>query len=659
MEVIFTNYFSAGVSWNKLISEMPTNDAGQKFRIRVRNTFLQVARYLFSEEHKDGCCHSLPGGSEFFDENQQAEIINIFTNHVPDSVPFNLQVILPTEATLGNIIFAIAPHYEIISAEEFTNATYIQFGVIPDISTVQNIIASYIEPEKIENVLLSKKISQNVILTDDGQMLTSIQPNEIIVSKNSGQFATIIAAINFLNTLQDKAVIIRVYPGVYFETESINLPDYACLIGEGSAGNTIIIGLHTGPIINTRSFNFVKNLNLVGGSVGINHDGSNASSFSLVKDCMIKIANSTGISISGGVGSLSVSHISIYADQQAIPAGKGVVIDNGSFIASELIIQAQVIEGLDFVNGLGTLDLVSIYYAQKGLYCTGSTKIKGTLVNLVDCHTGLHLCSNEGSQEKSHVCLNYLHIDRATVDIQFDALSNLEIYSGHIDPDKIIKNVPANLTGNFYTEDEGVQQNIIGNNHVHGSLNFLPNEPFSTSHLSFFENYILLPENAFSFKSNTPITEIFAWSGTDWTAVKFVTYKSFYWLSLDFTTTATTINSIQGFWIKITGDPFAEIEFSKDSIMIAGPEVFYLNRARKLKTIYLTTGNFLTPPGADTSTAYKIIIKANVGITVNGTFYPQNYVETTAVWTQTALQNFTYSVSGLSLLAVSYYELYY
>ena len=94
---------------------------------------------------------------------------------------------------------------------------------------------------------------------------------------------------------------------------------------------------------------------------------------------MIKIAGTTGISISGGVGSLSVSHISIYADQRATPSGTGAIVNGGSLIASELIIQAQVTTGLEFINGLGTLDLVSVYYAQRGLCCSGSTKIKGTL----------------------------------------------------------------------------------------------------------------------------------------------------------------------------------------------------------------------------------------------------------------------------------------
>ncbi len=661
MEVIFTEYFAAGVSWTKLISELPINDKGQKFRIRVKNTVLQVARYLFAEEHKDGCCHSLPGGSEYFDEQQQTELKNIFNAHLPDATPFHAQFTPPQNSTLSGIISALIPQFEINSAEEYETVIYIHFKTIPDLNAVNNIIASYQEPEKMETVLFSKKASQNVIITNSGEFLTSIQPNELIVSKNSGQFTSIIAAIAFLNTLQDKAVIIRVYPGVYFEPETITLPDYTCLIGEGSAGNTTIVGAHAGPVINTNAFNFVKNLNIVGGSIGINHNGSNAAAFSLVKDCMIKIASTTGISVSGGVGSLSVSHISIYADQQSAPAGIGVTISGGSFIASELIIQAQVTTGLDFTNGLGTLDLVSVYYAQSGMRCSGSTKIKGTLVNLVDCQTGLHISSTLRVDENPHICLNYLHIDRAIIDIQTDAAANLEFYSGHIDPDKIIKNTLVNISGNFYTEDEGVQQNIVGRNHVHGSLNFLNDEKFATRHLTIFENYFILPENGAGLSlaqgANERIEEMSVWSGTEWQPIKFVNYKNHYWLPLTITHQKTTINGIEDFWIK-TDKQLTEIEYSADSQLLAGPETFYLNRARKKKIIYPTSGCFITPIGADTTEPYKIIIKANMGITINGTFFAQNYVETTAAWTATDLQTFSYTATNITLLAIIYNKLF-
>lgn len=681
MEVIFNTYFANGVSWDKLMGEMPTNDKGQKYRIRIKNNLLQVARYLFEEEHKEGCCHNLPGGSEYFDEVLQNEIKNIFINHVPNTIPFYLQITIPPNATLGGIISALLAQYEIISAEEFTDAfAYIHFGVLPDLQTVQNIISNYEEPEKADSVYFSKKASQNIIASNTGEFLTSIQPNEIIVSKNSGQFTTIAAALEFLKTLQDKSVIIKIYPGIYFENATLDLPNYVCLIGEGSAGNTTIIGTHTGPVINTHAFNFVKNLNIIGGSVGINHDGSDPASFSLIKDCMIKIAGTTGIVVSGGVGSLSVSHISIYADLSPTlfpfstvkGTGKGVIINGGSFIASELIIQAQVEEGLDFKDGLGTLDLVSVYYAQKGLCCSGKTKIKGTLVNLVDCHTGLNICSPSPPQsggENPQICLNYLHIDRATIDIQTDAAADLEIYSGHIDPDKVIKNVPVNLTGNFYTNDEGVQQNIIGNNHVHGSINFLPNEKFATKHLTLFENYFILPQGGASFslpsfssplggeEENEKITQLFYWSGTVWTSLKFVNHDIFYWLPLEIPQQKTIINGIEDYWIK-TDILLKEIEFSIDSMMIKGAETFYLNRSRKKKIIYPTGSIFITPVGADTTAPYKIIIKANLGITVNGTFFAQNYVETTADWTATDLQSFTMTASGLTLLAIAYYELY-
>jgi hypothetical protein len=556
------------------------------------------------------------------------------------------------------------PHHDIYSIEDFESVKYLWCSQVEDAIIIYASLLNYSEPEKSENIILEKFPSKNILSSNTGDFLTSIQPNEIIVSKNSGQFTSILTALNYVNTLQDKAVIIRVYPGVYFETATLNLPDYVCLIGEGSAGNTIVIGVHTNPVINTHSFNFVKNLNIVGGSIGINHDGSNVNSFSLVKDCMIKIAGTTAISVSGGVGSLSVSHISIYADHQSAPAGTGVLINGSSFIASELIIQAQVEEGLNFQNGLGTLDLVSVYYAQKGICCSGSTKIKGTLVNLVDCYTGLHISSSSDenflSEERiPHICLNYLHIDRATVDIQSDALANLEIYSGHIDPDKVVKNVPVNLTGNFYTDDEGVQQNIIGNNHIHGSLNFLPNEKFATKHLTIFENYFIIPQGGASFilASSENITQLFCWSGTEWQTLKFVKNNNFYWLPLEISQQKTTINGIEDFWIKTNINP-TEIEFSTDSQLLSGPETFYLNRARKKKIIYPTGNTFITPAGADLTAPYKITIKANLGITINGIFFAQNLVETSAAWTETDLQSFTYSASGLSLLAITYYELF-
>lgn len=611
MQLIFNTYFSTGFSPSKLPYE-----------------------------------HQIFEDAIIFTENLP-EIITACENHVADAAPWVYQ--FTTTGSAASLISATGA----ASIEEFGNIKYLWFSVVPNLLALQTTLSNYSPPEEPETVVLEKFASKNILLTTGGELLTSVQPNEIIVSKNSGQFTSIVAAINYLNSLTDKNVIIRVYPGIYYETAPIELPDFVCLIGEGSAGNTTIVGVHGGSVIKTSAFNFVKNLHLIGGTIGLHHEGSNYNSFSLIKDCMIKISDTSiyGIKACCGLGSLTVSHLSLYAEVPA-PTTTAVFVEEGSFIASELIIQAAAAEGIRFLKGIGTLDLVSIYYAAKGICCEGSTIIKGTLLNLISCTTGLHIMP---AAETPHICVNYFHIDGSTTDILLDSKANLELYSGHIDPDKITKNVPNTLSGNFYTDDEGVQQNLLGRSHVHGSLTFLPDQKFSTGHLNIFENYIEI-KNYASFFCENSLTEIKYFNNSGWETVPFVTLRNFYWLPLDLPHTAQVINGISGNWLQVSAT-VTEAEFTGNSQMLIEDKTLYLNSARKKKELYPTGSTFIIPQGADTTMPYIIAIKANIGITCNGTYYPQNYIEVSAPWTE-GLQSFSYSATGLTMLAIKYYQLY-
>jgi len=613
MELKFSDYFSAGCSL------LAFGEAIQA-RVRLRGEALQITKHLFADEHKVGvnCCGPGIGDSE---DLVESEVILAAQNHIPNTVPFVFQKKMA--GTITNIIRACGAS----SGEEFGEIKYLWFGeTIPEVS---GLLDGYVEPEAPQSIVFQKLQSRNIIFGTTGDLLTSIQPNEIIVSKNSGQFTSIGAALAYLQTLVDKAVIIRVYPGIYVEAETISLPNYTCLIGEGSAGNTTIVGR-----LETHAFNFVKNFHIIG---SLHHDGDDSSSFSLVKDCMIKVIDGLGIKVCCGMGSLSVSHISVYAEVQG---AVGVKIESGSFIASEMILQLPGGTGLDFDGGSGTLDIISIYYTGVAIVCSGSVVIKGTLINIVDSVVGIHFPARGTGEPK--FCVNYLHIDRAQSDIVADAPCALELYSGHVDPEKIIKNVPIKLGGSFYSK----QQNIIGQNHVHGSLTFMgESDPVTVSAvLEGGRTKFSIGERILSFASTSVISEILGGGGLP---LKFVRAENFYWLPL---------NHAGPFEYSVAGQ--VEIEYLNDSTIIQGARIYHMGGSRKKKIIYPYGGSFITPGDADTSTPFVAKIRANIGITLGGEFFASGVAEKSFEWVESELQEFTFAANGITLLAVEYYSLF-
>lgn len=578
----------------------------------------------------------------------------ILQNHTADEAPYIL-------CYFGNYngISGIGD-----SIDYAQGALTITFNTIPNITEVNNFVNSFTPLPISRAIFLYDK--ENNIKTSSGETLIYIQPNEIIVSKNSGQYTSIIDAINYINTLSNKAVVIRVYPGTYIESAPIILPASANIIGEGSAGNTIIYGAHTGAVIITNDFNTIKNFNIVGGTTGILHNGANESAFALVKDCLIKQpASGYAIDVYGGLGSLVLGHVSIYADPITLGTWSGTAmrVTGGSLIMSETIVQAQVVNGIELINSKLTIDITSLYYCQNGISIKNDSQIKGTLVNLVSCYCGINVLANDIGFANSKIAINYLHIDGATVDINADTSATLELYSGHIDTRKIQNK--TNLCGIFTSLLSGkLHQTITGETIVDGYIRF----GLDIYGFSKYQNYIKLPSHITYFETTNIITAMeypFQNAGAtegDWTTLNFHREEDEYWLDLHYQPVETTINGQTGLWIRITGDTAGDYE-SANSIKMQDSEIKFLGNARKEETIYLATGitNFIIPDCADQSTEFEIIIMADAGITIEGEYFAgaeavkkKRFIP--QVKSFGSIQTIAYTATNITMLAIRYYR---
>ncbi len=616
----------------------------------------------------------------------ETEILNICDNHVPTGT--YVYAFFPQDMiTAAKLLNYLMPNYAITNVQITTEPVLLFFTSKPDMLALRSDLLNYQEPAETTSVFFEK--NNNLIKSDTGDLFYALQPDEVVVSKNAGTHTTITAALQYVNTLLNKAVIIRVFPGTYLETETIALPASACLTGEGSAGNTVIVGMHTGPVITTGDFNVVKNLHIMGGSVGIAHNGANSAAFTLMKDCLIKqptLTNSreelqgNAIYVYGGMGSLVLAHVSIYADALNENAwyGPAIHVKNSSLIMSETIIQAQCESGILLDNVTLSIDITSIYYCQAALKVKNKSRIKGTLVNVINCYAGLHLAANDTSFNESdltRISINYLHLDNCTKDIISAEKAILEIYSGHININKIQEDIPIDLSGIFSNIYDGkLHQIITGENFIKGSLNF-GLEKYNHNRYVSELGTVYISDNAkiYHFDTENDIAEIYAYTATNnWNPVKFVKKNDDYWLDLNYASDLLTLDGISAHWLKLgptsvqnTFDK--KFEFYEDCISIETANLRFLGAARRKCTIYLdcTLGVKCFYLQADTSTACEIVLafEAETVCTINS--QTADLVTDTTAYVYSKKQHFENGLQKITvtanntpvMIAVHYYVL--
>ncbi len=586
MEVLFLDYFSSGVSLDKLQTEIgyPLEIYNDKIKI--------IAGELESTE--------------------QTTIINKMHDHVADESPYCYHT--NVTGTLANM-FSVLPN--VISGNDFENyGKYIFFSTPVDLVTL---LSNYVEPEPIEIVEVQKK--NTVLFTSDRQVIRSVQTNEIILSKTEGQYNSLKSAIDYVNTLVNKAVIIKIYPGVYVENTDIYIPNEVCIIGQGNAGNTTISGT-----IYTGDFNLITNINIT----RIIHNGSLVS-YTLIKDCLV------GRITSNTTSTLLLNNISVY--------GAGISSAAGNIIMNNVVIESTANCGIKLSSGaVLTSNICTISGCTTAIDISGGSTIKGVLITMTNCTTGIHIKPTG----KSNIIITYAYINSTTNDIIADSEAAVEIYSGHINVDKIIQNTPIDMCGIFC--DVAGKLIHIGENIIEGSF-----KSKNAEKCSVYDIYLSSNDIIYYFETADNINSIQYFNGSSWVNLEYYKLTNRYWLNLNYTPTKTVINGIEAYWLKTD---VSNASFKVRNCIEISDKQYYLGNKRKKSIIYINGRSFITPDGVDTSTPYEINIQANPGIILNGQLYGTSIISVPVNWTNDLIQSFTLVATNITMIAIKYYTIF-
>lgn len=409
----------------------------------------------------------------------ESNLISIFLTHVPSQSPF-LLCYINNNYTSANLQQYMST-YGTISINIDTYCILF-FDVIPTVSTINTAIKNYVEPPANIPVTLNTNSSQNYINSSIGQIIISKQPMEIIVSvSGNGQYVSLVDAVNSINNI---AAIIKLYPGTYYENNPIAIPANCCIIGQGTAGNTIIIGINnTSAVLEVGVLNKITDVTIVGGSIGVQHNGSNISTFSLLENCFIQNSG-IAISISGGLGSLILIQISIVGSNSQ----NAIIINNGSLIGSNIIIEGSPTSfmGTGLIlqnNSLTTVNNFSIYYCNLGINIFDGSTIKSTLINIDGCGVGCQISSDTpGTWNSSRLMAGVLNIDNSlTYDLVINNMCTIQLLSVHLDETKINNTTNTIINGNIqnYRNNHNYQvlsgKILAGTEQMNSSLYIGPN----------------------------------------------------------------------------------------------------------------------------------------------------------------------------------------
>lgn len=612
MNFAFATYFPNGLSVDKLTSEL------SPYVFTIANNEITILSQVLDP----------------------TVITSKFASHVPDQAPFAYYYNF-TYAVTEDLMTKIA---NITSVSD----KILYFSAIPNLTDLNTLLSTYVAPAVAMPIYLYKQTGINYLTTEEGDKIVSLQPDEIVVSKNNGQFTSIGDAISYINTLSDTSVIIKLFPGTYMENNPLILPANACLKGQGSAGNTIIVATKPDILLKTTQQNYVSGVSLVGGTIGLYHDGSNVSAFSILRDCLIQMqANAVGISVQNGFGSLVAQNISIFTSAtDANPkTGSAVIVNGGSLIATAFIVQALTGYGFQFNGGKGTLDTVSVYYAINGLAINNGSDIRGTLNAFFNCTNGLHILTDTVASSVSLLKIEFIYFENTSIHLYSDAYAKINIYSGNYDRLKTTLNTAVDITGNF-TIDTIKTQSCTSYTHGDNTFDYAITPYISTT-------YIACDSQIFGLNCPNAISAIKYYNGSAFTDVPFMASGNDYWLSLDYVPSLTTINSLSKYWLELTTSDLSVVSVHTNAIRINGPNLCFLGNSRKKRIVYLSGDTFIKPDNADESTQYTITINATTpGITINGQVFATSTASVKSDWTSTS---FTYTATGVNMIAITYY----
>jgi hypothetical protein len=526
---------------------------------------------------------------------------------------------------------------------------------MPDVTALKLHIQNYVDPAPKENVQLYTQAGINYLLTDNNKILIDKQPEEIIVSKESGQFDSLEAAIDSITGI----TIIKLYPGIYSLTKINTLPQGCSIVGQGNASNIVVAGY-----LKTTLFNEINNISIAGG--GFLHDGSNVLSFSVIKNCIISSCV-IGIDVFGGLGSLFVDTISIF--QTPI----GIKNTAGSIIISSVIIQYSSDSALQLNGGTTTIDTLSCYYSNLAADIFNQATVRGSLFYISENTAGIKVGKDNSN---CSLVLTFLNIDNTTKPMIINSVSNLEIYNGNMDVSAIEYTIDKiNIVGNI--QDRKYNKNfqlLTGDTYI-GYENFnsklLVGNIYDQNKLKISTTTTILQNDTVGsvtdiyLKHTDKITGLciggtlssilsYYYNGTTWTSLRNynvipVTGKNLVYFDMTYNPSNVTINGVLAKWIKLTlNTTITKITLHSNAISVEDNQIKCYGSYRKKKMIYLdkTVGTkyFLAPEDFDYSTPYTIYTDLDT---------------TTQIPNSTRLQNFTVSGLILAYVNVEYFSIYF
>jgi len=639
-------------------------------------------------------------------------LTTVLENHHPVSTPFYLCYQNTGGWTAGNLLNYLSAYNAVsLSLDSYA---FIGFNPIPTISAINTAIENYVEPPVITTVQVIKSSANNYLTCSVGDIIKSVNPQEIIVSQlGRGQFNTIAEAVASIAV--GTIAVIKVYPGTYVENNPIIIPTGTTIRAEGSAVNTAIVGVvPTSPVFETGAGNFIDSFTIVGGSVGVQHNGSNPYSYSLVQNCIFS-NNTTAISVSGGLGSLILSKVSIAFSNTNNSGNVGISISGGSVVIDDVELLGSLTSfagaGVVITNGgLATIDVLSVYYCINAVQLNNGSTIKSSLLNIEGCVNGCVVIADTTTSPLSRFLIGTMNIESSiSNDLNINANAVLEFLACHIDDNKIsntggavinsnIQNYSNNvsyqiLSGDTYVGTESIPSSLtIGNkfnlnnmfvylfdgiNYVDESVNFRNpnNSPVSLTNQTIFICHKTATIGGFDLYSTlTTNPSVYFWNGSSWISLNFSLYgigvgtitqinsATSIYFDTTYTPSQTTINGVLAYWIKVVpvNCSITSAVLHSNAVNFTSGQLRRYGTSRIAKTIQVpqiavdSIIYFASPIDLDTSSAYTVNVYADSGITLNGQLYASTFASTKIYPNTSGLQSFTISASNIKSISAVY-----
>ena len=690
----FSLYFSNGLSWDELDNTISTTVGLTSWT----GTTIANGQITFT----------------FSDVIVENNLITVLENHIPDQTPFYLDYANPGNWTAGNLLTYLIPY----GATSLSLDTYalIGFDLIPDVPTINAAIAAYVEPPVITDVQVLLSSANNYLTTDTGDTLVTLNPQEIIVSQvGRSQFNTIAGAVASISP--GTTYVITVYPGTYVETNPIVLPANCSLRAEGFAVNTLIVAaVPTSPVLQTSAGNLIDSFTIVGGTYGISHNGSDASSFSVAQGC---IFSNTGVYITGGYGSLLLSSVFFAFTATDNSSFTAITVDGGSLVSTNTEIQGTLSSlaagGLIATNNaLATIDVFSVNYCTNAVAIKNNSIVKSTLINIENCANGCVVLPNDigYTSTLSRYFFGTLNIENSTTyDLNIQANASLQYLSAQFDDGKIYN--PTNVTINSNAQ---IYRNTINYQLISGTILFgseaIPSTTANGTNFNsnnmlcyLYDGTTYIDESAnFRIPSNPPVTltsqtlfichktaiiygfDIYStittnptlayWNGTAWTNLKYSIYDitnnvfsttmipsaSLYFDST-YVPQQTTVNSVSAYWIRVSpGNCTISSTTLHSNIVytnsIGHSRKYGLGRSTKQiqipPNILSNTVYFMPTADFDYSSPYTITVYADAGIIINGTPFSGNSGSVTAYASGQSLQSISIAATNIKAIIIGF-----